>query len=361
MPAETDKKQLGSWGAMVAGASVLVKRQRILWWLFAINLALGLIAALPVRNALGGILDHSLASRPLADRFDLTAYVELMSTPQYSGSTYATFSILIAIVFAGVLLFAEPGVIQEFRFATDAGAQEGKQSSLKQSSAEFFSACGGFFGRMVRLLLCALVPLGLLGVLRGGVAALNTAISDRSSSETTAIKLSVISGVVFFLLFLIVRVWISMAQIHTVASGERAMRRAFFSAGSRLAFRNLGTLYTVQFLTSVVTFLAVAMGIAVWTNLVPPASVGLAFVVSEATLLAMLAGRLWQKASLVAWHEHYLATLPVPAPPHVQEPLQSTPDTTDTSEVTPEPGVETPEDIVDPKPDAAMFNTPDNG
>ena len=76
---QTGGKKPGAWRAMVSGAGLVFQRQRVLWWLFLVNFVLGVIAVLPVRLTLGRLLDHSLASRPLADHFDLSTWFEMPS------------------------------------------------------------------------------------------------------------------------------------------------------------------------------------------------------------------------------------------------------------------------------------------
>ena len=81
---QTTGEKPGAWRAMSSGIGLVFQRQRILWWLFLANFVLGVIAVLPVRLTLGHLLDHSLASRSLADHFDLSAYMEVLNSPQFS-------------------------------------------------------------------------------------------------------------------------------------------------------------------------------------------------------------------------------------------------------------------------------------
>jgi hypothetical protein len=304
----------GAWRAMASGAGVVLRRQRVLWWLFLANFITGVIAVLPVRLTLGRLLDHSLASQSLADHFDLSAYLEVISSPQFSFGIFKNLSLLTSVIFVAIVLFAEAGVIQEFRQA--AGL---KGPARGQTGGEFFQACGAFLGRMARLLLWSLAPLAVLVLLFIGVlAGIVPPIADNSPSETTGIKLTLGSALILFLLFAAVRVWVSMAQIEMVAKGERVTRRILFGSARRLALGNFGKLYAIQFVTAIALLGVTVMGLVVWVKFVPPASVGLAFVVSELTLLLMLACRLWQQASLVVWYERWVSLQPVPP---VQQPL----------------------------------------
>ena len=53
------------------GAHLLWRRQRVLWWLYGINLFLGLIGTLPTANNIGAVLNHSLAAEHLVKGFDV--------------------------------------------------------------------------------------------------------------------------------------------------------------------------------------------------------------------------------------------------------------------------------------------------
>jgi hypothetical protein len=302
----------GAWRAMASGAGVVLRRQRVLWWLFLANFITGVIAVLPVRLTLGRLLDHSLASQSLVDHFDLSAYLEVISSPQFSFGIFKNLSLLTSVIFVSIVLFAEAGVIQEFRQA--AGL---KGPARGQTGGEFFQACGAFLGRMARLLLWSLAPLAVLVLLFMAVLTAIQPIVDNSPSETTGIKLTLGSALILFLLFAAVRVWVSMAQIEMVAKGERVTRRILFGSARRLALGNFGKLYAIQFVTAIALLGVTVMGLVVWVKLVPPASVGLAFVVSELTLLLMLACRLWQQASLVIWYERWASLQPTP----VEQPL----------------------------------------
>ncbi len=290
---------------MVAGAGVVVRRQRVLWWLFLVNFILGSIAASPVRKAFGEVLDHSLASRALADHFDLSAYIELVNSPEFNIGIYRNLALLTGTLFALVVLFVEPGVIQEFRQAVGINVQ-----GMFQTAGEFFGACGAFLLRLVRLLLWSVIPLG--GVFLFLAVGVIQIPGDTSPSEITGYYATLLTGLLIFLVLAAVRVWISMAEIELVASGERKTRLTLFVAARKLTFGNFGKLYTIQLITSIAVILVTLLGLAIWVRFVPPAAVSLAFVVSEIILLMLLACRLWQKASLVVWYERWSAMQPKP-------------------------------------------------
>jgi hypothetical protein len=316
---QTSGKKPGAWRAMASGIGLVFRQQRVLWWLFLANFVLGVIAVLPVRLTLGNLLDHSLASRSLADHFDLSAFIEVLSTPQFSFGIFRNLSLLTSLAFAFIVLFAEPGVIQEFRHAAGVNAP-----SRRQTAGEFFGDCGAFLARMVRLLVWSLVPLLGFGVFLFITAIIIPAVLiEASPSETTGVELFFWLSPILFLLLAAVRVWISMAEIELVASGEQKTRRTIFIAARKLTFSNFGKLYTIQLITAIAALAVTLLGLTIWVKFVPPAAVGLAFIVSETTLLLLLACRLWQRASLVIWYERWTSLQPKPAeeplPPLLQE------------------------------------------
>src|SRR5689334_5190376 len=97
---------------ITAGASLLWRRQRVLWWLFAANLAVGILAAAPVRNQLR-ILDSSLAvSDSLYHSMNLYRLVEVISRPEGLPNAFYGGSLLLTIVYFAFLLFAMGGVLE---------------------------------------------------------------------------------------------------------------------------------------------------------------------------------------------------------------------------------------------------------
>ena len=65
------------------GARLLWRRQRVLWWLYGINLLLAAFGTLPMANNVGAVLNHSLAAEHLVKGFDLTFFAELAAQPSH--------------------------------------------------------------------------------------------------------------------------------------------------------------------------------------------------------------------------------------------------------------------------------------
>jgi uncharacterized membrane protein len=297
---------------MAFGMGLVLRRQRVLWWLFLVNLFLGFVAVLPVRLTLGHLLDHSLASRSLADHFDLSAFIEVLSSPQFNFGIFRSLSLLTSVAFALIVLFAEPGVIQEFRCGAGVNAP-----ARGQTAGEFFGACGTYLLRMVRLLLWSILPLAVFALAFASAELIVAFVNEQGASEIIGFNLELLFGLILFLVLAGVRVWINMAEIELVASGEKVTRRMLFDNARTLTFGNFGKLYTIQLTTAFAVVAVTLLGLTIWIKFVPPAAVGMAFIVSETTLLLLLACRLWQKASLVVWYERWVSLQPKP----VEEPV----------------------------------------
>jgi hypothetical protein len=82
-----DRMAQGKPNVIREGAHLLWRRQSVLWWLYAINLFLGLIGTLPMANNVGAVVNHSLAAQHLVKGFDLSYFVELGAQPSHPLST----------------------------------------------------------------------------------------------------------------------------------------------------------------------------------------------------------------------------------------------------------------------------------
>src|SRR5580704_6430549 len=69
-------------GTLSAGLTVAWRRQRIVWWIFAVNLVFAFWAVRGVSQRVGEVLDHSMAASRLVHGFSIGAYQELYALPQ---------------------------------------------------------------------------------------------------------------------------------------------------------------------------------------------------------------------------------------------------------------------------------------
>src|SRR5437016_12279699 len=92
-------------GVLQEGARRVWKSQRIVWWLFLVNLLLAFLTTRPLSARLEQVTDHSLQSQRLVNGFALGAYSELTTNPDASSSSVTAESNLTIIVFIAVTLF----------------------------------------------------------------------------------------------------------------------------------------------------------------------------------------------------------------------------------------------------------------
>src|SRR5271157_5519136 len=116
-------------GLLREGFSRTWHYQRVLWFIFFINLALSHFAAGPIIHKLDGVTDHSLHAQRLSNIFDVGSFSELSSNPEVNLFQVAGSSLSSAIVFFFIVLFFTGGILEAYR------------SGRKFTTREFFEAC----------------------------------------------------------------------------------------------------------------------------------------------------------------------------------------------------------------------------
>jgi hypothetical protein len=275
------------------------RHQRIVWWIFAVNLLLAWLASLPVRATLSAVLDHSLASAKLVTGFDIGTFVLLLERPEVSARSLAPGAIGATLIFLVYLLLIDGGVVTVYL------------EDRKLSRAEFFENSGLFFWRMARLALYSLIPFGLLAVADGGIAGFAGKLSSDAPQERLGFFVSVGSKLVLLLAALFVRLCFDLAQAQVVRDNERGLLRALWRS-LKLAFSS-GILFAKYLGVGLFAAVTFAIGIGIWLYL-PHSATGVSFLVLELIALTQVASRLWLKAVSARW----IALLPL-LPDTVQE------------------------------------------
>src|SRR5664279_499666 len=198
-------------GLVAAGAALVWRRQRVLWWVFAVNLVIGLLGAAGARSQLNKLLQYSLAGEGLSKGFDFGMFLELISRPNADLMRSSQSSLLFALLFPLFMIFAAGGILAVYR------------DDRKYTAAEFFAASGAFFWRFVRLALFSIVPFGILAGMLMGVNKLSDYVGDRSVSAQAGFYVLLGGCVVVILLVLFVRLWFDIAQARAVVQDERKM------------------------------------------------------------------------------------------------------------------------------------------
>jgi hypothetical protein len=280
----------------LSGAGLVWRRQRVLWWIFVVNLILAAFSTRGIAERSAAILDHSFASLRLVNQFDLSAFLSLFFQPEapFDGATSAVaFSCFLFFLF---MLFTTGGVLTCYR------------DDQKLSAAPFFEACGRQFWRFVRLMiyfLIILIPVLILIVIAGKVY---TRIDDRSISPFPALHFIEAAAVIILFLMMSLRIWFDMAQVIAVAEDERRMHRALRSA-AKLMWRNFSSLFWLYLRISVVGWIFFAVGLEIWMFQLRPEGIRTAFFLSQVMILFWLGTRLWQRAGEMQWYQKHQAAL----------------------------------------------------
>lgn len=292
----------GQRGIVVAGAALLWRRQRVLWWIFLVNLVLGMFSGWPVRTRLATLDRSSAASAGLYHSMNLARLTEAFKASElsflFSGSLGL---ILIYLIF---LLFVMGGLLETF------------YTDRRLARGEFFRAAGEFFWRMVRLML-------LFGVLLIPIALISSPLQDWAdkvggASDREMLGFWLLCGITVFLLLaaLAVRVLVDVAQVHLVAENEHSVVRSIAHAWRLLRGRFL-RLYASVLLVQVLLGVATLALFAVWVKL-PHEALTRTLFVGELIVLLWLAFRLWQRAVETVWYQR---TVVLHAAPPASAPL----------------------------------------
>ncbi len=285
------------------GLSLVWRHQRLVWWIFIVNFVLGLLASITPRTVLQSVLGKSFYSEQLSQHFAAPVFIELLSRPDISMTPWLTGSFAVAVIFVFYMLFISGGVLSVY------------QQDRKLTRGQFFEFSGDFFWRMVRLLLCSIIPFAIVAGLFSGVNAVSGKMANEAPSETQGFWVQVIGSLLVLLCALFVRAWFDLAQARTVIDHVRGMFVLSFRSFV-LALRNLPRLLWIYLFTTIVAAIAVVGAWYIWLT-IPHTSFGASWLLLELVTVLLVGIRLWQRAAMVLWYENYaeLHAPPIPLPP----------------------------------------------
>jgi hypothetical protein len=283
----------------------VLRHQRILWLVFAVNLILGGLGASGTARALGSALHHSLAGQRLTNTLDLGMFLELVTQPDVKLFSHSGGLLLFAGLYFVFLLFVSPGIISAYF------------EEQRLTAGAFFAAAGTFFWVFLRLALWSLIPFMLVNLLYEGVDALANYIGDRAVADQAGFYILIIGCIPVLLLFVWVRLWFDLAQVRAVALNE-LRTRGDVARTFGLALHRTWRVYWSYVLIGVLTWAVTAIALLLWTE-VPGRAVPLTFLVLELIMLTHVFGRLWQKACATTWYR----LNPEPAPLVMEPPFPS--------------------------------------
>jgi hypothetical protein len=278
----------------VSGAGLVWRWQRILWWIFIVNLVLAVFAIRGMVERAAPAMDHSLASQRLVNGFDIPALFELAGQPDSPIEAPGPAVFHYSVIFAIFMLFAAGGILATY------------YCDAKPSTAVFFEACGHHFWRFVRLviyMLLAFIPIGIFIAICGPIYG---RIEDKSISPYSSVYFFYAAVLVVLLLLIVVRLWFDMAQVISVAEDETRMHRALRRAAS-LLWHNFGSLFWLYLRISLLAWIFCGLGLHFWMYHLDPRSTTAAFLLAQAIVLFWIGTRLWQRASEALWYREYQA------------------------------------------------------
>jgi hypothetical protein len=291
------------------GFLLVWRHQRLVWWIFFVNVVLGFLGSLAPGAVLHSVLDKSLYAEEMTKRFDASVFIELLSKPEVSTSPWMAGSAAAGLMFLFYMLFISGGVLASYH------------QDRKLTGGQFFESCGDVFWRMVRLLLWSIIPFAIVFGLTAVVQRVSGKIASDAAPEMLGFLVQVGGSFVCLLLALFVRAWFDLAQARAVIDRERGMRVLTYRSFV-LALRNLPRLVSIYLASAFVAGIAVFATWTLWMR-IPHAFFGTSWLLLELLTLVLVGVRLWQRAATVVWYENYAEQhtpalpLPVipPAPP----------------------------------------------
>ena len=268
--------------------------RRLIYWVFLVSLIFAWISSRGINREISRVLDTSLASQDLVNGFDLSRFVELTKSPEVNFTDSTPIAVTLSFVFLVYMLFITGGVLQTYR--------EDRRLSL----GDFFEACGHNFWRFVRLMLWSLIPFAIAVF----VGRLVRTLGATFASSSRAIILSSIAGVIVtVLLVLLVRLWFDVAQVRALSQDEHHMSRNLLRS-AQITSNHLLSLFWIYFRISLLAWISLAIGAAVFINIIPPDKWWLSFLWLELIVFTQLATRFWQRAAAVKWYQHFAEEKP---------------------------------------------------
>jgi hypothetical protein len=281
-------------GSVRSSAGLVWRHQRLVWWIFVVNLVIAWLSSLPARATLSAVLDHSLESAKLVTGFDVSTLGMLLQRPDVSLRTLASGTAGAGLIFLIYLLLIDGGV-----FAT-------YLEDRKLSRSEFFESSGLFFWRMVRLALYSAVPFALLIAADFGVARYAEKLSSDSPLERLGFFVNIGCKLVIAVVALFVRLWFDLAQARVVLDDERKLCGTLWGS-LKLAFGS-GRLFASYIGIGLFAAITFGVGVAIWVYF-PHSSTGASFLLLELVTVIQIASRLWLKAASA----RRIALLPIEA------------------------------------------------
>jgi hypothetical protein len=282
-------------GLLSSGFSMVMRNKRYIIWFWLLNLTLAEFGTAAFRKSAHAIMDHSLYSRGLVHGFDMGVMLDLLVRPDFGHMNSMTTPAL----YFGFLFFLATAIFLP-------GILAGYASTYRLPREDFFRTCGRNLWRFIRIMIVAGIVIGILtGALSAAIGAIVKKAGD-STNELLPFELQMTCLAVMFLIMSTLRIWFDLAEVDTVLSDQRAVRKSI-AAAFRHTFRSLGRLLTSYVISTIVAAIVLAGGLLIWERFVSPESIVGAFAIAQITLLLLLIPRFWQRGIAVSyWQQRML-------------------------------------------------------
>lgn len=318
--------------SFAAGLRSVLQSPSLLFWLYGTSLVLAFPLMLAVRQSLQESIGSSLVHENLRQGFDLAWYGEFVFQRRGLGETFGPFVTGILPVLSNLdklaageifridstILLAGIAFLLAWAFFAGGVIDRYARPQELHSRSRLFSQSAEYFFRFVRLLIISLLLYWAIfrWVAQPLYTWLGNATRDVTVEKTVMFyTLGVFALVAFLLLF--ASMVLDYAKIALVVEQRRSSLLAFIR-GLRFVFSNPGQTLGLYLMLAglglvlVLVYSVVAPGPGQSTR----STIGLAFLVGQAYLLARLILKLWFLASQTALFQSAEAA-PLPAPPVV--------------------------------------------
>lgn len=298
------------------GLRLLLANKRLLLWLYLTNLAVGLYVGLPFHARISPILDHSLAAKSIAGRFDVSAFGMLMMNLDKHGTSLHTQAFHAVLVYGLIANILAAGIYYVF------GTGELPRLSIVVGSGI------EYFWRFFRLMLFAIIIIGPIMAALGALRSLILTHTDNVDVGRPVFVISLVTLIVLLLIGVFLRLWFDIAEAIVIQLGQTGLRRVLRTLGPsmRILWHRFGAAYFGYLLVTILGAIGLAFFVWLWVAAVPPHAVFLAWIIGQLGVLCLLTARIWQRGlatALVLSAEPLIVPVepvrpvPVPVPPSV--------------------------------------------
>jgi hypothetical protein len=253
MSLETQPHQAGAVARLVSslsgGARMALQWRLLLLWLAALALPV-LLMTLPLGMALGEKLNHSLLASQFADNFELASLVEVFMTlgqnnfsPAAGGLAGVILTLLLSPWLTGMVMASA-------------------RAELRLDFAGLVKGGLGEYWRMARMLLWALVPLGLAAAAAGGLMKLAENHAEQAILESDAQLWGRLAMVASVALVLLAHATVDAARAQLVIEPRRRSVFLAWWKATRTLVRRPGRVLVYVLLSTIGLALAAALGLA---------------------------------------------------------------------------------------------------